>query len=155
MNRSSHNEIVVEKSRDIVAPPERVFALLADPQSLASILPRVQRVDILSQGQDTARVRTYMSMGMLGAITSEGEVRWVNNRELLFSSPKPAGVSTHWKLDPLEHGTRITVRMTLDLSPMLGPLAAFVPPQSVIAMIAPDLEQALEAIARQVDQASE
>ncbi len=145
---SSTGEIIIERSRDLNASPEHVFALLADPQSLASILPRVQRVDVLSQGQDSAHVRTHMSMGILGSITSEGDVRWIKNRELIFSSPKPAKVITRWTLTPSGQGTHINLHMTLDLTPMLGPLASFVPPQSVIDMIAPDLEAALEAIAK-------
>lgn len=143
-------EIVIERSRSIAAAPGQVFALLADAKSLASILPSVERVEIVSQGQDSARVRTHMRMGLLGAITSEGEVHWIHNRELIFSAPKPAKVMTHWTLTPDQQGTLVDVRMTLDLTPMLGPLADFVPSQSVSDMIAPDLERALNAIAMRV-----
>ncbi len=144
------NNIIVERSRILNASVEQVFALLSDPASLANILPRVQRVEVLSRDQSTARVRTHMSMGMLGSISSEGEVRWLENRELLFSAQKPAGVTTHWKLEPQGQDTQLSVCMTLDLRPMLGPLAAFVPPQSVEVMIAPDLDQALDAIAQRL-----
>lgn len=140
-----------ERVRVIRVAPEKIFALLADPQNLASILPRVQRVEILERRASSARVRTHMSMGMLGSIAAVGEVQWLEGRELLFQADHPVGVESRWSLlvDPL--GTRMVATMILDLTPMIGPLAAFVPADSVASMIGPDLDAALAAIARRVE----
>ena len=140
-----------ERSRVIHATPAVIFALMAEPCNLAAILPRVQRVEVLRRVGDTARVRTYMAIGPIGAFAAEGEVRWEPGRELVFRATKPVLVESRWTLTPEAADTRVTIAMTLDLSPMLGPLAAFVPPASIAALVIPDLDAALAAIAQRVE----
>ncbi len=143
----SPGAVRVERSRVLAATPEQIFSFIADVDNLAAILPRVERVEVLSRAADHARVRTHMAIGPLGSFSSEGETRWVEYRELTFSTRKPASISTHWTLTPADAGTMLRVVMTLDLTPMLGPLAALVPAESVASIVAPDLERMLEAIA--------
>jgi carbon monoxide dehydrogenase subunit G len=140
-----------ERSRLIQASPEVIFAILAEPDNLASILPRVQRVEVLQRVGDTARVRTHMAIGPIGSFTAEGDVRWQAGRELLFRATQPVLVESRWTLVPEAHATRVTVTMLLDLTPMLGPFAAFIPPASISALVVPDLDAALAAIAKRVE----
>jgi ribosome-associated toxin RatA of RatAB toxin-antitoxin module len=140
----------VERQRLIAATPERIFALIADVENLAAILPRVRRVEVLARGENQACVRTHMAIGPIGSFSSEGQACWVANRELTFSTSQPATMETHWTLTPTDAGTLLCVVMVLDLRPMIGPLANFVPADSVSAMIAPDLEATLSAIAERM-----
>lgn len=150
--RARQNGIMVERSRLIQASPEAIFLILSDPANLASIMPRVKQIEVLSRDADSARVRTHMALGPFGAVHSEGEVRWLTNREIVFSSTQPVAIETQWLLTPANNGTSLRAIMVLDLSPMMGPLASFVPQDSVSAMIAPDLDAALAAIARKVEE---
>ncbi|MDZ4717244.1 MAG: SRPBCC family protein [Roseiflexaceae bacterium] len=147
----AHPTASSERVRIIRATPAAIFALLSEPQNLTTILPRVQRVEILERHASSARVRTHMAFGVLGAITAIGEVQWIEGRELLFHADRPVGVESRWTLLPDPAGTRMIATMVLDLAPMMGPLAAFIPAESVAAMIGPDLDAALSAIARRVE----
>jgi carbon monoxide dehydrogenase subunit G len=138
--------IRVTRSRQIAADPSTVFATLTDHTQLASLLPRVRRVDVLEQTENSARVATHMAFGPFGDLRNEGDVRWQENREIVFSSRKPVTVESRWTLAPVGNGTEVTVQLELDLAPLIGPLAAFVPPEQVINMVGPDLEAALNAL---------
>jgi ribosome-associated toxin RatA of RatAB toxin-antitoxin module len=140
----------VERERLFAATPEQLFGLIADVDELARILPRVERVEVLERGAGQARLRTHMAIGPFGSFESEGVARWVENRELTFSTSRPAAVATRWTLAPADGGTLLRVTMALDLTPLLGPLAGLVPAESVRAVIAPDLEAALSALAERV-----
>jgi carbon monoxide dehydrogenase subunit G len=143
--------IKVSRDRQIDAPPEAVFAALADPEQLSAIMPRVRRVEVLERGIDRARVATHMAIGPFGDIRSEGDVRWQTGREVVFITHKPVAVEARWALAPSGGGTRLQATLSLDLASLLGPLATFVPQNEVANMVAPDLEAALAAIAKRVE----
>lgn len=133
--------------------PEAIFAALSDPKSIASILPRVQKVEMLSRDDVArkARLVTYMGLGgIFGTIRCEGDLTWEDGREIVFTVRTPVTVETRWTLATGVNGTEIKASMGLDLAPMLGPMAAFVPTQQVADMLASELESALRSIARAV-----
>lgn len=135
------------------ATPEEIFAALADPQRLVSILPRMQKVELLSRDEARRRARlvTHMGLGgIFGTVRCEGELAWEEPRELLFQVRSPVSVETRWTLTPALDGTEIQATMALDLAPLLGPIAAFVPAQQVGEMLGAELDNALKAIARQL-----
>ncbi len=140
-----------ECSRLIHALPTAIFTFMAEPRNLAAILPRVQRVEVLRRVGNTARVRTHMTIGPIGTFAAEGDVYWQTERELCFRATQPVLVESRWTLVPEAANTRVTITMTLDLTPMLGPLAGFIPPSSIAALIVPDLDTALAALARRVE----
>jgi hypothetical protein len=144
--------ITVTRSRHVDAPPEVVFAVLADPGNLSGLLPRVRSVEVLEQGADYARVATQMAIGLFGEIRSVGDVRWQVNREVLFSARRPMPVEARWTLTPAANGTEIQAALTLDLASIIGPLAALVPAHEVEKVVGPDLDAALAALARRVEQ---
>lgn len=133
--------------------PEAIFATLSNPNSIAQLLPRVQKVEMLGR-DDVARkakLVTHMGLGgIFGTIRCEGDLTWEENREIVFQVRQPVPVETRWSLAPGVNGAEIRASMSLDLSPMLGPMAAFVPVQQVSDMLAAELESALKAIARQM-----
>jgi len=130
--------------------PEAIFAALSDPASMGQLLPRVQKVELLNRDEANrkAKLVTYMGLGgIFGTIRCEGDLTWVEPREILFSVRAPVSLETRWSLTPAVNGTDIQATMSLDLAPLLGPLAAFVPVQQVADMLALELESALKAIA--------
>jgi hypothetical protein len=139
--------IRVSRQRRIAAPPAAVFAALTEPDRLATLLPRVRRIELLEQRPNFARVATHMALGPFGTLRSEGEVRWQDGREVIFTTLRPVPVEAHWQLLAVDNATDLQATLTLDLAPLLGPLAAFVPTAEVERMVAADLEAALQAVA--------
>jgi Polyketide cyclase / dehydrase and lipid transport len=132
------------------ATPEAIFAALSDPKSIGQLLPRVQKVEMLNRDEVNrkAKLVTHMGLGgLFGTIRCEGDLTWVEPREILFQVRTPVPVETRWLLTPGVNGTDIQATMALDLNPMLGPMAAFVPVQQVGDMLAAELESALKAVA--------
>ncbi|GAB4439113.1 MAG: SRPBCC family protein [Chloroflexi bacterium OHK40] len=132
------------------ATPAAIFAALSDPKSIGQLLPRVQKVELLNRDEvgRKARLVTHMSMGgIFGTIRCEGDLTWEDGREILFKVRTPLPVETRWTLVPGVNGTEIQATMGIDLAPMLGPMAAFVPVQTVSEMLGTELEGALKAIA--------
>ena len=138
--------ITVRRTRQIAAPPEEVFAALSDPQELSGLLPRVRKIELLERGPDHARVVTHMALGPFGDIRNEGEVSWQAGREVLFRSTRPMPVCSRWQLRPTADGTEVEASLELDLAPVLGFMANFVPSDQVVAVVAPDLDAALLAL---------
>lgn len=140
---------VTRRSFIEASTPEGVFAALSNPNEISRLLPRVQKVELLSRDVAAARARlvTHMSMGgIFGTIRCEGDLTWVEPREILFQVRTPLPVETRWTLSPAVNGTDLVATMGIDLGPMLGPMAAFVPTQSVADMLAKELEATLHAI---------
>lgn len=132
------------------ATPEQVFEALSDPKTIGKLLPRVQKVEMLSRDEAArkARLVTHMSMGgIFGSIRCEGDLTWVEPREIVFTVRTPLPVETRWLLTPAVNGTEIQASMGLDLAPLLGPMAAFVPTQQVADMLVKELDATLKAIA--------
>ncbi|NTU78746.1 MAG: cyclase [Chloroflexales bacterium] len=129
--------------------PEAIFATLSDPNGIAKLLPRMQKVDLLDRDDVNCKARlvTHMSLGgIFGTIRCEGDLTWVEPREILFKVRTPVPVETRWVLTSAVNGADIQATMTLDLTPMLGPMAAFVPTQQVAEILAAELDAALKAI---------
>ncbi|MBX0329339.1 SRPBCC family protein [Oscillochloris sp. ZM17-4] len=131
------------------ATPAEIFDSLSDPSRIGQLLPRVQKVEMLSRDMETrtARLVTHMSLGgIFGTIRCEGDLTWEEPGEILFKVRTPVPVETRWTLTSAVNGTDLQATMSLDLAPMLGPMAAFVPVQTVGDMLAKELESALKAI---------
>ena len=140
---------VVRKSHINSVTPMDVFTTLSDPQSLSQLLPRVRKSEILEEHENTARLVTYMSMGgFFGTIRCEGDLHWIEPHEIVFQVRNPLPLETRWTLSESINGTDIHVTMALDLKPLLGPMAQFVPTQAVAEMIGAELDQTLKAIAK-------
>ncbi|MFN8568529.1 MAG: SRPBCC family protein [Kouleothrix sp.] len=146
--------IEVSRRRQIAATASAVFAALADPDNLATIVPRVRRIELLERTATRARVATHMALGPFGELRSEGDVRWATDREVVFSTRRPVPVEARWLLTPHNGGTDLLVTLGLDLAALIGPLAALVPANEVAKLVTPDLDAALAAIARRVEPAT-
>jgi hypothetical protein len=143
--------ITVNRTRHIDATPAEIFAALSDPNKLAGLLPRVRRIEFIEREACYARIATHMALGPFGDIRSEGEVRWQTDREVVFSSRLPVSIESRWTLAAVRSGTDVCAALSLDLAPLIGPFAAFIPADQVIRMIAPDLDSALAELASCVE----
>lgn len=138
--------------------PEDVFTALADPQQIGRLLPRVRKVDILDLDMEarTGRLVTYMSLGgIFGTLRCEGELTWVEPSEILFKVESPVPVETKWLLSRAVNGTDLEASMNLDLTPMLGAMASFVPVHTVSSILDKELESALVAIGERINDSPE
>lgn len=127
--------------------PEQIFAALSDPKGLTQLLPRVRQVEMVEKSAERARLVTHMSLGgIFGTIRCEGDLTWTEPREIVFIVRRPLPVETRWTLTPAVNGTELQAAIALDLAPLLGPMAQFVPTQSVADMMAKELETALAMI---------
>src|SRR5690348_7226529 len=127
--------IYINRTRYIQATPDQVFAALSDPEHLSSLMPRVQHVELLDRRADRARIATQMAIGPFSNIRSEGDVRWQAGREVVFRSHRPAPVEVRWLLTPCGDGTNLQAAFSLDLAPLIGVLAGFIPQQEVANMV--------------------
>ncbi|MFV9506915.1 MAG: SRPBCC family protein [Oscillochloridaceae bacterium umkhey_bin13] len=138
------------------ATPEAIFEALSDPKRISQLLPRAQKVELLNRNEEQrkARLVTHMSMGgIFGTIRSEGDLTWVDNREIVFKVRTPVAVETRWQLTPAISGTEVAATMSLDLAPLLGAMAAFVPTQQVADVLTSELDATLKALSAAMDEA--
>ncbi|RRR74396.1 MAG: cyclase [Candidatus Viridilinea halotolerans] len=133
--------------------PQAIFTALSDPQSIVEFLPRMKRAELLERDDELrkARLVTYMGVGgLFGTIRCEGDLSWEENREIHFLVRTPLPVETHWLLTPEGDGVNIEAMMGLNLEPMLGPMAAFVPERQVSDLLAGELESALSSLTKRM-----
>ena len=143
--------ITLKRTKIVEATPQEIFDTLADPQELTRLIPRVQRVDVLERYADRARIVTHMALGgVFGTIKCEGELCWVEPQSLSFTVRKPLPIENRWSFVPVAGGTEVTVHMSLDLAPILGPFAQFVPTVAVNDMLSSDLDSTLQRIAARI-----
>jgi carbon monoxide dehydrogenase subunit G len=126
------------------ATPEEVFEALSDPTRIEQLLPRMRKVEIKSRQANQAHLVTHMSLGgIFGTIPCEGNLHWVEPHEIIFKVKTPLPLQTRWTLSPAVNGTDLQATMSMDLRPMLGPMAAFVPTDAVVDMVGKELDHAL------------
>lgn len=127
------------------ATPEEVFTALSDPKGIERLLPRMRKVELLSRRANCARLVTHMAIGgMFGTIRCEGDLHWIEPHEIVFKVAKPLPVETRWSLAQAPRGTELNATMSLDLKPLLGGMAKFVPNDAVADMIGKELDSALK-----------
>lgn len=128
--------------------PEAVFAYLSEPAHLSRMLPRMRDVELLERNATSARLATSMTIGeRLGAVRCEGDVRWQEPHEIVFTVRTPISLETRWNLKANGSATDLAAVMFFDLGDTLGPMAQLVPSSVVGGMIADDLKQALAMVA--------
>lgn len=131
------------------ATPEQIFAALNDAQGIAQMLPRVSKVELsdVNEAAGTAKLVTHMALGgIFGTIRCEGDLSWTEPNEIVFKVRTPMPLETRWTLTPKVDDTEVAATMFLDLTPMLGPMAAFVPVHQVAEMLSKELDAALKAV---------
>lgn len=135
------------------AKPEDVFYTLSDPEGLQALMPRLHKVEFYPQSDTSANVVMHISIGrMFGTIRCEGQLSWVEPQSLTFEVQTPLPVKNVWSFSPAPNGTHVDITMELDLVPLLGPMAAFVPTDVVVDMMKNELRHAMGEVAARVHQ---
>lgn len=135
------------------ARPEQVFRSLADPQGLTTLVPRLQEVHYTPTGERQAHIVMDVFIGVpFGTIRCEGTLTWEPDHTLTLTIHTPLPVRTHWLFHPDGSGTRLTIHFELNLAPLLGPFAAYVPTESVRHIIRTELRHAMNHVAQKLHQ---
>lgn len=142
--------IRVQREGTVQANAEQLHVLLADPQSMPKLLPRIKRVEVGASDQGGTHVVTHMSFGgplglqrYSGVLRSSPEAIW-------FEASKPFAVLARWTLVPDGESTQVTALLELDLDTLLKPLGRF-GSKKVLATIEQDIGEELEQSLRRID----
>jgi carbon monoxide dehydrogenase subunit G len=129
------------------ASPDQVFDALADPQGLKTLLPRMRKIEHQPTGPNSANLVMHIAIGsVFGTIPCEGVLRWTEPNEIIFTVHRPLPVETRWRLTQVGTSTELNVGLWLDLVPLLGPMAKYVPTNVVEEMIRNELKHAIRQI---------
>ena len=143
--------ISVMRSRRIAAPAHAVYRLLSNPEHIARAWPGIRRMDILSRHASHATVRMVFSLAGFPAMPTEGPVSWDGSGEIRFTATHPLEITTLFGLMPDGDRTQLTMAMTLDVSPLMGALSAFIPHERIAGVIGPELDTALARVAHAIE----
>lgn len=132
--------------------PEEIFQVLANIERLPRLLPRIRKVELKNRRQNSAFLALHFHIGkkMFGTIRCEGELKWTEPREVVFTVKKPLPARVVWSITPDHGGVTLSATISLNLEPWLGPLIHIVPQPIVKEMIARELDHALEEVDAQV-----
>jgi hypothetical protein len=133
------------------AAPEDVFVALSDRDGLKELMPRLSHAEFCDHRPNSETVIMYMSIGKgFGTIRCEGTLSWSEPRTVTFSVHNPLPVEMNWTMSPAVNGTEIDIAMRLNLEPMLGPMANFVPRHLVEEMMIKEMKYAIKQVAVRV-----
>jgi uncharacterized protein YndB with AHSA1/START domain len=141
---------VARRSRTIAAPHERLWELVADPHHLPRWWPRVERVedvegDAFTEVMKTAKGKLVRADFRLRR--SAGDARLLVWEQQLIGTPFErllSSAETRVRLEPHEHGTRVTLELDQRLSGFFPRFGAFM----VRRAAASTLDQALDGLER-------
>ena len=114
---------VVEGQRTFPAPPERVFALLTDPDVVASALPGVRGHTVVDRDHWQAKIKPPFPLAPTVTIAFEVVERREPEHAALHARGGGADVRSSFELEPAPEGTSMRWRSELALSGILGRLA--------------------------------
>jgi 2-furoyl-CoA dehydrogenase large subunit len=107
---------VVEGNRRFAAPPERVFALLVDPDVMASALPAVHEHTVVDADHWTAKVRPPLPLAPSITIRFEVLERRPPEHASLHAHGPGTDVTSTFDLTPDGEGTLMRYRTELRFS---------------------------------------
>jgi carbon monoxide dehydrogenase subunit G len=138
--------ITVERKRTIDLPAERVHAVLTDVEQLQRLMPRTERVEVLSRNENRARIAVVVRLGKFGTQRVEGEARLLEDG-VRFVAVQPMEIDARWTLVPSNEGTEAIVRVTTEVPKALSAFTRLIPQRVIEERIGAELEAALEALA--------
>jgi len=108
-------------------------------------------MDILSHHANHATVRMVFALAGFPAMPTEGTVSWDGSGEIRFTATHPLDITMLFGLMPDGDRTQLTMAMTLDVSPLMGALSAFIPHERIAGAIGPELDTALARVAHAIE----
>jgi uncharacterized membrane protein len=137
--------ITVERKRTIDLPAERVRAVLSDVDQMQRLMPRAERVEVLSRNENRARVAVSLRLGKFGMQRVEGEARMLEDG-VRFVAVQPMEIDARWSIVPYNQGTEAVVRVTTEVPRALGAFARLIPQRMIEERIGVELDAALQAL---------
>jgi carbon monoxide dehydrogenase subunit G len=134
--------IVIERKRMIAARAEQVRAVLSDLDQLDQLLPRVERAEVLAQGESRARMAITLRLGRLGTQRVEGEARVLDDG-LRFVAVDPFEIDARWTVLPRESQSEVVARVAVDLPRKLAAMIRLLPQRMIGERVGGELESAL------------
>ena len=113
---------VVEGQRRFAATPERLFALLTDPDVIASALPAIRGYSIVDADHWTAKVKPPFPLAPSITIRFEVLERRAPEHAALHAHGGGADVTSTFDLEPDGEGTVMHYRTEIKLSGLLSHL---------------------------------
>jgi uncharacterized membrane protein len=107
----------IEKSIEIKAPIEKVWAFLTDFEKYPSFMKGVKKIEYLTEKHSGIGVKTHWVMESSGQeIEWDGEcAEWVENKKMSWHSTSGMKFSGHQLIEPTETGTKLTLMMDYEL----------------------------------------
>jgi uncharacterized protein len=113
----------VEGQRTFAAPPERVFALLTDPDVVASAMPGVRGHTVVDPDHWRAKVKPPFPLAPSVTISFEVAERRAPEHAELQARGGGADVRSVFDLEAVPEGTSMRWRTEISLSGLLGRFA--------------------------------
>jgi carbon monoxide dehydrogenase subunit G len=135
---------VVEGERRFAAPPERVFAVLTDPDVIASALPAIRSHRVIDEDRWEAKVKPPLPLTPSLTISFEVQEREPPSHAALRAHGPGADVLSRFDLEPEGDGTRMRWRTELRLSGVVGRLVG----PGLDAVARHQAERTLDAVGR-------
>lgn len=135
---------VVEGERCFPAPPERVFALLTNPDVIAGALPAVRSHRVLDEDHWEAKVKPPLPLTPSLTIRFEVQERHPSTHAALRAHGPGADVLSRFDLEPDADGTRMRWRTELALSGLIARLAG----HGIDVVARHQAERTLDAVGR-------
>jgi len=110
----------VQQSIEVAAPPERIWALLVEPDNILKWYPTLQTYQYEDPGKRGPGAKVYAeekASGMLMKLHFE-VADWVENRTLALHMTSGTGVKGYdqrWAVEPLPTGSRFTFEEHVEL----------------------------------------
>jgi uncharacterized membrane protein len=137
--------ITVERKRTIDLPAERVRAVLSDVDQMQRLMPRAERVEVLSRSENRARVAVSLRLGKFGTQRVEGEARMLEDG-VRFVAVQPMEIDARWSIVPYNDGSEAVVRVATEVPRALGAFARLIPQRMIEERIGVELDAALQAL---------
>lgn len=137
--------ITVERRRAIRAPAKRIIAVLQNAASLEALMPRVERVEMLSRGDRRMRLALHMRFSRLGSLRVEGEARELDDGTR-FVAVQPIEIDSRFHVAGHGDESEVVARLSFELPRQLAPFARWIPQRSIQERVARELDTTLEAL---------
>lgn len=135
---------VVEGERRFDAPPERVFAVLTDPDVIASAIPAVRGHTVIDRDHWRAKVKPPLPLAPSVTISFEVLERHEPSHAALHAHGPGADVTSRFDLTPEGGGTTMRWRTELHLTGLLSHVAG----HGLEAVAHRQAERTLDAVER-------
>lgn len=127
-------------------PPAAVYQTLTDPDKLASIVKRLENIEVIDRDGDSGEVLATIDLPGGKTLQTRGQVEGVPHSDLSFKTEEPVKLNIIWKLssatkDQID-GCDVVYTIEVDLTPV----AAFISGLVLKGFLSTEMLQDLERL---------